>query len=71
MCYLTKDFFRNAGVDFYEYNVEKNPEAMRVMQQKSGQSMTPVTEIDGRIICGYQPEVFNNIVSCVDKNATT
>ena len=67
LCYLTKEFFRTAGLDFYEYDVEKHPEQLKIMQQKSGQSMTPVTEIDGRIIVGYQPEVFNTILNAGDK----
>ena len=67
MCYLAKEFFRNSGIDFYEYDVEKNPEAMKKMVQESGQEMTPVVIIDGRIVCGYQPEVFSNILNNEEK----
>lgn len=57
-CRLAKDFFRQNGVDFSEYDVAEDDERAREMIKKSGQQGVPVIDIDGKIIVGFnKPEI--------------
>ncbi len=55
-CYLVKQFLKDHGIEFEEVDVSKDREAAREMIEKSGQMGVPVTEIDGKIIVGYNVE---------------
>jgi len=68
MCDLTKAFFRNAGIDFDEINVSKNEENKKILLEiSSGNDLTPVVDFDGRIIIGYQPDIYDILIKEGDK----
>jgi glutaredoxin-like YruB-family protein len=62
-CSLTKDFLKGRGVVFTDLNVGENIQAAEEMVKKSGQMGVPVIDIDGKIIVGYRPEVFDKLLS--------
>lgn len=43
-------FLKTAGVDFEEREVRDNPEFMREMEEKSGQTKAPTIDLDGEIL---------------------
>lgn len=55
-CRALKTFLQERGLEFEEINVVGNPEALKEMVQKSGQMGVPVTEIDGKIVVGFDRE---------------
>lgn len=55
-CQMLKQFLRANKVEFKEIDVGEDPEAATHMIEKSGQIGVPVTDIDGKIILGFNPE---------------
>jgi len=57
-CRLAKDYFRQNGITFTEYNVAADMRKADEMVRKSGQMGVPVIDINGRIIVGFnKPEI--------------
>ena len=57
-CTMAKNYFRENGVRFTEYNVAQDLKKADEMVKKSGQMGVPVLDINGRIIVGFnKPEV--------------
>jgi glutaredoxin len=55
---MAKDYFRQSGVQFTEYNVAADQRKADEMVRKSGQMGVPVIDINGRIIIGFnKPEI--------------
>ena len=52
-CTKVKDYLRQKGLDFTEYDVTEDYEKAVEMVQKSGQSGVPVIDIGGNIIVGF------------------
>lgn len=52
-CQQAKDFLRQKGVGFTDYNVATDLEARNAMVQKSGQLGVPVIEVDGSVVVGF------------------
>ena len=52
-CQMVKDFLKKNKVKFEDIDVSTNMEAAQEMVEKTGQMGVPVTEIDGKIIVGY------------------
>ena len=62
-CVYAKRYLIEKGVPFEEKNVGLDRVAGQEMVQKSGQMGVPVIDIDGEIIVGFQPEVFDELLS--------
>lgn len=57
-CHKAKDYFRQSGVQFTDYNVAQNMSKAQEMVSKSGQMGVPVIDINGRVIVGFNiPEI--------------
>ncbi len=50
---MAKEFFREHNIAYEEKDVSADKTALDEMVQKSGQMGTPVIEIDGKIIIGF------------------
>jgi len=62
-CIYAKKYFKEKGVSFEDKNVGIDRAAGQEMVQKSGQMGVPVIDIDGEIIVGFQPEVFEELLN--------
>lgn len=57
-CRLAKDYFRQQGINFTDYNVASDQRKAEEMVRKSGQMGVPVIDINGRVIIGFnKPEI--------------
>ncbi len=57
-CQALKEYLRAREIDFEEIDVSADPAAAQEMIEKSGQMGTPVVDIDGEIIVGFnKPEI--------------
>lgn len=52
-CTKVKDYLKQKGINFTEYDVTKDYEKAVEMVQKSGQRGVPVIDIGGNIIVGF------------------
>ena len=62
-CLRAKEYLREQGVDFEEYDVAADREKAREMVDKSGQMGVPVIDIDGDIIVGFDKQQIDAALS--------
>lgn len=62
-CDAAKDYFDENNISFTDYDVSKNREKAREMIEKSGQRGTPVINIDGNIVIGFNKEKIESLVN--------
>lgn len=62
-CTMAKEFFTNKGVEYKDVNVASDQSAAEEMVKKSGQMGVPVIDIDGKIIVGFRPDVFEKFLA--------
>ncbi len=60
-CVMAKEFFTKKGLLYTDINVATDINAAQEMVKKSGQMGVPVIDIDGQIIVGFQPDVFDHL----------
>ena len=57
-CHLAKDFFKEKGIIYTEYDVLADMDKRKEMFDKTGQMGVPVIMIDGQTIVGFdQPQI--------------
>lgn len=61
-CKETKQFFADNKIGYEEKDVTKDAEAKREMVEKSGQPGTPVIDVDGQVIVGYNLRRLNDLL---------
>lgn len=61
-CILAKDFFKEKGVAYEEYNVGTDLEKRKEMVEKSGQMGVPVLDIGGDIVVGFDEEHVSKLL---------
>jgi glutaredoxin len=52
----TKQFLKENNIDFVDYDVSSDQEALEEMVRISGQMGVPVLDIEGEIIVGFDKE---------------
>jgi len=52
-CHMAKDFFAEHNIQFTDYDVATDPNAIKEAIAKSGQMGVPVIDVDGTIIVGF------------------
>lgn len=62
-CTMAKNYFTKMGVQYEDINVGMDRIAAQEMVKKSGQMGVPVIDIDGQIVVGFQPEVFEKLIN--------
>ena len=62
-CAKTKEFFKTNKVSFTEVDVSSNEKAAEEMVKKSGQRGTPVIEIEGKIVVGYEEDKLKKLLN--------
>jgi glutaredoxin 3 len=55
-CQLAKEYFKENGVTYREYNVASDMEKRTEMVEKSGGMAVPVITIDEEVIIGFDKE---------------
>ncbi len=61
-CVYSKQYFDSKGVQYKDVDVSRDHAAAMEMVKKSGQMGVPVIDIDGKIIVGFQPNVFAKLL---------
>lgn len=61
-CTLAKDFFKEKGVSYKEFNVATDLEKRKEMVDKSGQMGVPVIDIEGEIAVGFDEQHISDLL---------
>ena len=62
-CNAAKDYFNENDISYTDYDVSQNREKAVEMIEKSGQRGTPVIDIDGNIVIGFNKEKIESLVA--------
>lgn len=62
-CVMAKEYLTEKGVEYKDVNVGRDHAAAREMVEKSGQMGVPVIDIDGTIVVGFRPDVFDHLLA--------
>ncbi|NJO87968.1 MAG: NrdH-redoxin [Chloroflexia bacterium] len=65
-CNTLKSYLRKNSIPFKEVDVSKDESAAQRMVQKSGQQGVPQTEINGRIVVGFDKTKINQLLEIKD-----
>lgn len=66
-CYLEKRFLKKNKINFKEIDVSKDSAAAKEMLEKSGQAVVPQTDINGKIIVGFDKEVLKRELNLIQR----
>lgn len=61
-CVFAKNYLQSKNVPFLDVDVSQDQQKAIEMVQKSGQMGVPVIDIDGKVIVGFQPAVFDSLL---------
>ncbi|NLE07073.1 MAG: glutaredoxin family protein [Parcubacteria group bacterium] len=61
-CTLAKDFFKEKGIEYTEYDVLTDLEKRQEMVDKSGQMGVPVISIDDKIVVGFDETEVSSLL---------
>ena len=62
-CKKVKNFLKENNIEFSEIDVGEDSSAVDEMIKKSGQMAVPVTEVDGKIILGFDEEKLKGVLN--------
>ncbi|MBU1120459.1 MAG: glutaredoxin domain-containing protein [archaeon] len=52
-CVMAKQFFKEKGIEFKDYDVSEDHSKAKEMMDKTGQMGVPVIDINGKVIVGF------------------
>lgn len=61
-CDAAKDYFNENDISFTSYDVSENREKAKEMIEKSGQRGTPVIDINGDVVVGFNKEKIESLL---------
>ncbi len=61
-CHKVKDFLKEKNVEFEDKDIDKVKGAAEEAVKKSGQAGIPVTDIDGKIVIGYDVDALKKLL---------
>lgn len=61
-CNMAKDFFKEKGVAYEEYNVATDLDKRKEMVEKSGQMGVPVIDVEGQITVGFDKDALSHVL---------
>jgi len=62
-CKMAKEYFKSKGLGYEEYNVAADIAKQKEMIEKTGQFGVPVTDIDGKIVIGFDRAKINELLN--------
>ena len=66
-CHKLKDYLKEKGIKFTNIDVSSDEDAAAAMIEKSGQMGVPQTEINGRIIVGFDKDAIDAELAKIKK----
>ncbi len=61
-CFALKEFLKEKNIEFEEIDISKDKEAAKKIVEKTGKMETPVVEIEGEFVVGFDKEKILNLL---------
>lgn len=61
-CDMEKDFLKEHNIEFEEVDVSADQDAANEMVKKTGQMGVPVTEVDNKLVIGFDKEKLKKLL---------
>lgn len=61
-CYTLKEFLKEKNIEFEDIDISKDEKARDEIIKKSGAMGTPIVEIDGEIVVGFDKEKITKLL---------
>jgi glutaredoxin 3 len=61
-CHMMKEYLTEKGFEYESIDIGKDAAQAQIVRDKSGQLGVPVTEIDGHIVVGYDPDAVDELL---------
>lgn len=55
-CVMLKNYLEAQSIDYKDVDVQKNPEAMQYVVNKTGQMGVPQSQVNGEWVLGFDPD---------------
>ncbi len=65
---LVREFFRIQGISAEEVAINDEPHLIEALRIKTGSRDLPAVDIDGRVVTGYRPELYEAILHQDDED---
>ena len=62
-CNMAKDYLKEKGVEYIEYNVADDQAKAQEMVEKSGQMGVPVIVVNGELMVGFQKDKIETLLA--------
>ncbi|MFZ7127441.1 MAG: glutaredoxin family protein [Desulfobacterales bacterium] len=62
-CVMAKAYFREKGVPYVDYNVNRDGVAAARMAPINPRGILPLVMIDGKAVIGFMPEVYDRLLA--------
>ncbi|MCA9342818.1 glutathione S-transferase N-terminal domain-containing protein [Candidatus Saccharibacteria bacterium] len=62
-CHALKEYLHDKNIKFTEKDLTKSEEAQKWVLEKTGQLATPVTDIDGTVIIGFDKAKIDQAIN--------
>jgi glutaredoxin-like YruB-family protein len=69
-CKIVKEYMKKKGVDFKEYNVEQDHEALQEMVQLAGIRSVPVITCSQDVMVGFDPDRLDQMINCTKQQSS-
>jgi glutaredoxin 3 len=66
-CRMLKDYLKEKNIEFENVDVSTDTKAAKYMVEKSGQMGVPQTEINGKMIVGFDREAIDEELAKIEK----
>lgn len=61
-CVKAKEYFKKKGIEYTEYNVAQDKEALEEMTKLSGGRSVPVIAVNGEVMIGFNQERLDELL---------
>ncbi len=69
-CKMAKEYMKEKGVDFKEYNVAQDREALNEMVQLTGLRSVPVITCGRDVMVGFDPNRLDQMINCARQQSS-
>ncbi|MBS3107896.1 glutathione S-transferase N-terminal domain-containing protein [Candidatus Woesearchaeota archaeon] len=64
-CFLVEEFLKDKKIAFEKVMVDQDQKMADYIVKRSGQRALPVTEVDGKVIVGYNKEELGKVLGII------
>lgn len=70
-CHMAKEYFKNQGIDYQEFDVSRDEVARKKMVRISGQLGVPVISVGKEVAIGFDPRRLEELLKKAGQKIST